>query len=174
MINLAGCAVVAFNPERQVLLGKRNKPYGLGLWVLPGGSVEPKESTDQCVRREAFEEVGLLLKDPKACYHEWRTDNRQSLMLYYTEDVDPSQVELKAVHEFSEIAWFDIDELPEMWASDVRAISHALILQGHIRQAQRDAIAANFTKACIQFTGGTEAIIGYDFPYTGRKATKGT
>jgi 8-oxo-dGTP diphosphatase len=171
MINLAGCAVVAFNPQRQILLGKRNKEFGQGLWVLPGGSVEPQEPTDQCVRREAFEEVGLLLKDPKACYHEWLPEKGGLLMLYYTEEVDPSTAELKAAHEFSEIAWFDADELPpEMWASDVRAISHALILQGHFRQTLRDAAAANFTKACVQFIGGTTVT---DFPYTGRKVKKG-
>lgn len=125
MIKLVGCAIVALdrNDPHRVLLGKRTKEEGKDLWVLPGGKVDDNESTTECVKREAFEEVGLTLTAPVSCYHNWLPDQGGMLMLYFTEAVNPLAVELRAVHEFSELKWFDVHELPElMWASDVRAI----------------------------------------------------
>ena len=127
MIKTVGCAIVALNKNDpfMVLLGKRTKSPGDGLWVLPGGKVNVSESTDACVKRETFEEINISLVSPKPCYHNWLPeDSGGMLMLYYTERVNPMDVQLKAAHEFSELKWFDAHELPkEMWLSDVRAIT---------------------------------------------------
>jgi 8-oxo-dGTP diphosphatase len=45
--------------DGQVLLMKRNKEPNLGLWVAPGGKVEPGESPCECALRELREETGL-------------------------------------------------------------------------------------------------------------------
>ena len=44
----------------QVLLMKRNKVPNLGLWVAPGGKVEPGESPYECALRELQEETQLV------------------------------------------------------------------------------------------------------------------
>ncbi|WP_243643806.1 NUDIX hydrolase [Tepidibacillus fermentans] len=36
-----------------------------GWWVVPGGKVEPKESLQESVKREFYEETNLVLEDPQ-------------------------------------------------------------------------------------------------------------
>ena len=57
-------AVVVKNDR--VLLIKRNKPPGEGLWAIPGGRVELGETLQQAAEREIMEETGLTIqaKDP--------------------------------------------------------------------------------------------------------------
>lgn len=134
MRGYAGVAIVAFSQHspRQVLLGLRNKEEGFGLWVLPGGKVERDESPEAAVCREALEEVGVILEDPVAVYHEWLPvcGPDGCLMLYYSDFVDPTVPKVMAVHEFSELRWFDCFNLPEnMWESDRRAINRTIKIQ---------------------------------------------
>jgi ADP-ribose pyrophosphatase YjhB (NUDIX family) len=45
--------------DRRLLLVRRAREPGLGRWSVPGGQVEPGESDEAAVRREALEETGL-------------------------------------------------------------------------------------------------------------------
>ena len=45
--------------DNRVLLMKRNKAPNLGLWVAPGGKMEPGESPYDCGLRELWEETHL-------------------------------------------------------------------------------------------------------------------
>lgn len=45
--------------EDRVLLIRRGREPGMGLWTLPGGSVEPGETMDAALRREVREELAL-------------------------------------------------------------------------------------------------------------------
>jgi 8-oxo-dGTP diphosphatase len=49
--------------DHQVLLMQRNKEPNLGLWIAPGGKVEPHESPHEAARREMLEETGLDVHD---------------------------------------------------------------------------------------------------------------
>ncbi len=51
---------IFFIRDNQVLLGKRKNSYGEGLIGLPGGRVAPQETLEQCLIREASEEVGVI------------------------------------------------------------------------------------------------------------------
>jgi 8-oxo-dGTP diphosphatase len=53
-------AAVIFDSERRVLLVKEN--YAQRRWSLPGGAVEPGESDEQAVIREAAEETGVAVR----------------------------------------------------------------------------------------------------------------
>jgi 8-oxo-dGTP diphosphatase len=50
--------------EGQVLLLRRVKDPNKGLWVAPGGKIEPGESPIDCAVREMREETGLLVERP--------------------------------------------------------------------------------------------------------------
>jgi 8-oxo-dGTP pyrophosphatase MutT (NUDIX family) len=55
-----GCSAVIFDEARKkVLLTKRADN---GLWCLPGGGVDPGESVEETVIREAWEETGLTIR----------------------------------------------------------------------------------------------------------------
>lgn len=47
----------------EVLLHRRVKAPNLGLWVAPGGKLEPDESPAECAEREMREETGLAMED---------------------------------------------------------------------------------------------------------------
>lgn len=47
-----------------VLLHRRVKDPNKGLWVAPGGKLEPHESPTECAVREMKEETGLLIEEP--------------------------------------------------------------------------------------------------------------
>ncbi|GAA3442117.1 hypothetical protein Pve01_61870 [Planomonospora venezuelensis] len=44
-----------------MLLVRRGRPPGAGLWSVPGGRVEPGESDAEAVAREVLEETGLTV-----------------------------------------------------------------------------------------------------------------
>ena len=50
--------------DDEVLLHRRVNDPNKGLWVAPGGKLEPTESPTECALRELREETGLELQDP--------------------------------------------------------------------------------------------------------------
>lgn len=49
--------------DDEVLLHRRVKAPNQGLWVAPGGKLEPHESPTECAEREMREETGLAVAD---------------------------------------------------------------------------------------------------------------
>ncbi|GAA2094987.1 NUDIX hydrolase [Actinomadura alba] len=50
---------VVVDDEGRLLVVRRGRPPGQGLWSLPGGRVEPGEADADAVVREVLEETGL-------------------------------------------------------------------------------------------------------------------
>jgi 8-oxo-dGTP diphosphatase len=51
-----------FDAGGRVLLVERGRPPGIGLWTVPGGRVEARETLVAAVAREVHEETGLVVE----------------------------------------------------------------------------------------------------------------
>lgn len=68
----------------RVLLIRRGRPPGEGLWSVPGGKLEPGETLAQAVAREVREETGLVVEvGPLACVVERMGDGYHFVILDY-------------------------------------------------------------------------------------------
>jgi 8-oxo-dGTP pyrophosphatase MutT (NUDIX family) len=59
-------AVVLLREDGAALMQHRDDKRGLpraGMWVMPGGHQEPGESSEECARRELYEETGYRCDD---------------------------------------------------------------------------------------------------------------
>ena len=56
---LPNAASVALVRKTDLLLIQRARAPMEGLWTLPGGRIEPGETSEQCAEREVREELGL-------------------------------------------------------------------------------------------------------------------
>jgi 8-oxo-dGTP diphosphatase len=59
---IIGVAVI-WNDKRQILIDRR-PPTGVmgGLWEFPGGKIEPGETIFDCIQREIYEELGIVIE----------------------------------------------------------------------------------------------------------------
>ncbi len=58
-----GVRAIVQNQEGHVLLVQRSDN---GRWVMPGRSIELEESLNECIKREVFEESGLIVESAQA------------------------------------------------------------------------------------------------------------
>ncbi|MGW0588068.1 NUDIX hydrolase [Streptosporangium sp. NPDC002607] len=58
-VNCVGAIIL--DGSGRMLLVRRGRPPGMGLWSVPGGRVEPGESDPEAVIREVLEETGLTV-----------------------------------------------------------------------------------------------------------------
>ncbi len=82
-----------------------------GSWFTPGGLLERGERTDDGLRREVREEVGLELADPALTriIHETVTDGSRARHGYFAQFIARAQSkELRPGHEVTEARWFDV------------------------------------------------------------------
>jgi 8-oxo-dGTP diphosphatase len=84
MTPIVAVGAFVFDPEGRVLLVERGKPPGVGLWTVPGGRLEPRETLAQAVAREIREETGLIAEvGPLVCVAERIADDYHFVILDY-------------------------------------------------------------------------------------------
>jgi 8-oxo-dGTP diphosphatase len=111
-----GCAGIVRRGER-VLLGKRDKDPGRGLWVLPGGGVAFGETFAETLRREIAEEAGIEIEiDGVFNVFELINPPAEHRVIVYM-NARYRSGEPIASSDLSEVRFFDAAELKEMSAS---------------------------------------------------------
>lgn len=108
----------------QVLLGRREKAGESVSWSVPGGTLEDGESFEQAAVRELAEETGLQagaatvfglgLTPVEGGGTVWTAGA-------LAHDVT-GEPQVLATHEFTELAWFDPDALPEVLFGPTRFV----------------------------------------------------
>jgi 8-oxo-dGTP diphosphatase len=111
-----GIGVLIFN-DQKILLGKRKKGHGAGMWAPPGGHLEFNELFEDCAIREVKEETGVTIEDPEylAVTNDIFEEENQHyvtifLCAHFPENQKVSNLEPEKTSAWQ---WFDLNELPE-------------------------------------------------------------
>ncbi|MFF4771061.1 NUDIX domain-containing protein [Streptomyces sp. NPDC001255] len=118
--------VIALDTEGRVLLIERGwDPYE-GAWALPGGHVDPGETSLQAAVRELAEETGLqIAPDALRLVGTWDTPGRDPRGPYSTDAylaIVPAGTVTTAGDDARRAAWWPLAALPDL------AFDHADIL----------------------------------------------
>jgi 8-oxo-dGTP diphosphatase len=105
------------SPDRErVLLADHKKA---GLWLPPGGHVEPEEHPKGTVKREALEELGFnaefIFEEPLFLTVKETAgpvDRHTDISLWYLLQGDPCREWTFDPQEFHQIRWFSLEEIP--------------------------------------------------------------
>ncbi len=108
---LSPAIIVAVIRDEKILLA--NSPrFPEAFYSVLAGFVEPGETLEDCVRREVFEEVGILVKNIRYFGSQpWPFPD--SLMLGFTAEYDGGEIQVDGV-EISHAEWFRADKLPRI------------------------------------------------------------
>lgn len=97
--------------ELRVLMIRRAGHPCLGCWALPGGFVEPDETTEQAAVRELMEETGVknIYLEQLYTFSEPKRDPRTWVMsCSYLALIDSEKVTVSAGDDASNAAWFTV------------------------------------------------------------------
>ncbi len=120
---LVGVGVV-FLREDRVFLAKRHGSHGEDTWASAGGHLEWGESLEDCARREAWEELGVIVGDLRfLCLSNIIAYGRHYLDIEFLGDIGNQEPVLAEPEAFSESGWFPLDDLPQPL---FEAVSYAL------------------------------------------------
>ncbi|MCY3608682.1 MAG: NUDIX hydrolase [Acidimicrobiaceae bacterium] len=96
---------------RSVLLVRRGRPPGEGLWAFPGGRVEPGERLSDAVERELAEETGLEVRcGDLVGVTEHVSESLHFVILDYAVECDPVAAPV-AGDDAAEARFVDFDEI---------------------------------------------------------------
>ncbi len=121
------------NAERSLLFIKR-----LGVWDLPKGKIEKKETAELAAMREVEEECGLsglqIIKQLDSTFHIYRSpylsfpknlvlkETKWFLMSYSCNEIPVPQVE----EDIQEVAWFSLADLDQVYSNTYSSLSDFL------------------------------------------------
>lgn len=102
-------AIVAIIKDSKILLA-HSKNFKPGLYGVISGFVEAGETFEECIKREAMEEVGIKVKNIKYFKSQpWPFPN--SLMVAFTAEYEEGELRPDGV-EIEDAGWYGTDELP--------------------------------------------------------------
>lgn len=116
-----------------VLLIKRKYDPFKGQWAIPGGFVVNKESLEDAVERELFEETGIKINYLEQLYTFGKPDRDprgRVVSVAYFGLVRPDAFKINASTDAEQVQWFNINDLPNL------SFDHKIILNKAIERLQ--------------------------------------
>ena len=105
---------VIFVRDGRVFLARRQGSHGEGEWGSAGGHLEWVESLEECARREALEELGLVVGGLSfLCVSNIVAYGKHYVDIEFLGDIgvqEPMPMERAGL---SDLGWFNLDSLPE-------------------------------------------------------------
>ena len=99
---------VIWNQQGQILIDRR-RPTGVlgGFWEFPGGKIEAGETVEECIKREIWEELGIVIEVGKHLITIAHLN--VTLIVHHCQYIDgvPQPIEC------DEIRWVNLEELDE-------------------------------------------------------------
>ena len=103
---------VIWNQQGQILIDRR-RPTGVlgGFWEFPGGKIETGETSEECIKREIWEELGIVIEVGKhliTIAHTYAHLN-VTLIVHHCQYIDgvPQPIECDEIH------WVNLEELDD-------------------------------------------------------------
>lgn len=111
-----------------LLIKRKNEPFK-DCWALPGGFMEINETLETCARRELKEETNIDANDIyfKKMLDKVDRDPRGRVVSAVFVTYVTQHVEAKANDDAKELAWFNINELPQNMAFDHKELFQTII-----------------------------------------------
>jgi 8-oxo-dGTP diphosphatase len=117
----------------RLLLVRRGRPPFRGMWALPGGFCEWKETTEECCARETLEETGVTVKVGKllGVYSAPDRDPRgHTVTVLYA--AKPLRGEAEGSDDAAEARWFTKKEIHELHF----AFDHGEVIRGQLARSR--------------------------------------
>jgi 8-oxo-dGTP diphosphatase len=110
-----GVGVLIFKNGKALLL-KRKGAHGEGSWCYPGGHMEFGESFFNTAIREAEEESGLKVKNPRfLCITNdiFEIEKKHYITIFVVADYVSGEAKIMEKDRCTDIGWFEFDKLPK-------------------------------------------------------------
>jgi NAD+ diphosphatase len=120
--------IAVIRDARRVLLMRRCQEPQAGRWDAVGGFLTAAETAEQCVQREAEEEIGVRVEVGRflGTYLSTYGNAGPTTIGLAFECTLPEGANIQLSEENSEYGWFDLDNLPEIAFDDVRDVLTAV------------------------------------------------
>ena len=100
--------------DGRVFLARRQGSHGEGEWGSAGGHLEWGESLEECARREALEELGLVVGELSfLCVSNIVAYGKHYVDIEFLGDIGAQEPRPMEEAGFSDLGWFNLEGLPE-------------------------------------------------------------
>jgi len=119
---LSPAIIVAVIKKDKIILARSGR-YPVDFYSVLAGFVEPGETLEECVAREVYEEVGIVVKNIRYFGSQpWPFPD--SLMLGFTAEYESGNIKIDGT-EIADAKWFGADALPNI-PPDVSIARHLI------------------------------------------------
>jgi mutator protein MutT len=111
---IAAVLIILIKDNKIFLLKRDNTGYDDGKYAFPGGHLEGNETLRQAAIREAYEEIGITIKEEDLHFINLThlVTNSERIHIAFLAKKWTGKPINNEQHKASDAQWFDIDDLP--------------------------------------------------------------